>query len=179
MITTKLHHVAYRCNNTQETVDFYTKVMGMNYAMAMSEDKVPSTHEPDPYMHVFFDIGDGSFLAFFEIPNSPPMGRDENTPNWVQHLALKVEDEDSLMAAKARIEDLGIDVLGPTDHGVFKSIYVFDPNGHRIELACNTATPEVWEKVAAEAPAMLEEWNKTKSVPKHVAWVHEKEFEDA
>jgi glyoxylase I family protein len=67
MITTKLHHVAYRCNNTQETVDFYTKVMGMNYAMAMSEDKVPSTHEPAPYMHVFFDIGDGSFLAFFEI----------------------------------------------------------------------------------------------------------------
>jgi glyoxylase I family protein len=107
------------------------------------------------------------------------MGRDENTPNWVQHLALKVKDEDSLMAAKARIEDVGIDVLGPTDHGVFKSIYVFDPNGHRIELACNTATPEVWEKVAAEAPAMLEEWNKTKSVPKHVAWVHEKEFEDA
>ncbi|MBT3991442.1 MAG: VOC family protein [Rhodospirillaceae bacterium] len=179
MITKGLHHVAYRCINAQETVDFYTKVLDMPYAMAMAEDHVPSTHEPDPYMHIFFDIGDGSFLAFFEIPNSPPMGRDENTPNWVQHLALKVEDEDALMAAKARMEDLGVDVLGPTDHAVFKSIYCFDPNGHRLELACNTAGPEVWQKVADEAPAMLEEWNETKSVPKHVAWVHTKEFEDA
>ena len=179
MTIRRLHHVAYRCINAQETVDFYTKVLDMPYAMAMAEDHVPSTHEPDPYMHIFFDIGDGSFLAFFEIPNSPPMGRDENTPNWVQHLALKVEDEDALMAAKARMEDLGVDVLGPTDHAVFKSIYCFDPNGHRLELACNTAGPEVWQKVADEAPAMLEEWNETKSVPKHVAWVHTKEFEDA
>jgi len=179
MITKSLHHVAYRCNNAQETVDFYTNVLEMPYAMAMSEDRVPSTHEPDPYMHIFFDIGDGTFLAFFEIPNSPPMGRDGNTPEWVQHLALRVEDEDALMAAKERIEGFGIDVVGPTDHALFKSIYCFDPNGHRIELACNTASEAVWKKVADEAPAMLKEWNETHSTVKHAAWVHEKEFAEA
>jgi catechol 2,3-dioxygenase-like lactoylglutathione lyase family enzyme len=179
MITRKLHHVAYRCNNAQETVDFYTKVLDMPYVMAISEDRVPSTHEPDPYMHIFFDIGDGSYLAFFEIPNSPPMGKDKNTPNWVQHLAMEVADEDALLAAKERIEGFGIDVVGPTDHALFKSIYCFDPNGHRLELACNTAPPEVWADVAEAAPDMLAQWNETHSVVKHVAWIHEKEFSNA
>ena len=68
-VTTGLHHVAYRCNNSQETVDFYSNVIGMDYVMAISEDQVPSTKEPDPYMHIFFEIGPGSYLAFLELPN--------------------------------------------------------------------------------------------------------------
>ena len=48
----------------------------MEFMLAISEDRVPSTKEPDPYMHVFLDAGNGNVLGFFEIPNSPPMGRD-------------------------------------------------------------------------------------------------------
>lgn len=179
MYTKSLHHVAYRCNDAQETVNFYSNALGLKYAMAMSEDRVPSTKEESPYMHVFFDIGDGSFLAFFEIPESPPMGKDPNTPEWVQHLALRVEDEAALEEAKARLESFDVDVLGPTDHVLFKSIYFFDPNGHRIELACNMATQETWEKVGNEAEAMLKEWNETHSTVDKVAWVHKDEFADA
>ena len=51
----------------------------------------------------FLDAGMGNVLAFFEIPNSPNMGRDENTPQWVQHIALEVEDVDALVAAKAEL----------------------------------------------------------------------------
>ena len=43
-----------------------------------------------------------SVLAFFELPNSPPMGHDEATPLWVQHIAFKVPDMDNLLGAKAR-----------------------------------------------------------------------------
>lgn len=179
MYTKGLHHVAYRCNDAQETVNFYTNVLGMKYAMAMSEDRVPSTKEESPYMHVFFDIGDGSFLAFFEVPNEPPMGKDPNTPEWVQHLALRVENEEALEEAKARLESYDIEVLGPTDHVLFKSIYCFDPNGHRIELACNLASEAMWKKVAAEAEPMLQEWNETHSTVDRVAWVHKDEFADA
>lgn len=174
-----VHHVAYRCNDSQETVDFYTEVVGMKYAMAMSEDRVPSTKEPDPYMHIFFEAAPGSYLAFFELPNSPPMGRDENTPAWVQHIALTVEDEEALLAAKERLEGHGIDVLGPIDHTLFKSIYFFDPNGHRLELAANTGSAEMWEKTAALAQPMLEEWNRTRSVVRQASFVHAKEFDDA
>ena len=81
----RIHHVAYRCNNAKETVEFYQRVMGMDFQLAIAEDLVPSTQAPDPYMHIFLDAGMGNVLAFFEIPNSPPMGRDPNTPEWVQH----------------------------------------------------------------------------------------------
>jgi catechol 2,3-dioxygenase-like lactoylglutathione lyase family enzyme len=177
MFTKRLHHVAYRCNDAQETVDFYTNVLGMTYDMAISEDRVPSTKEPDPYMHIFFGIGDGSFLAFFELPNSPAMGKDPNTPDWVQHLALQVEDEEALSAAKERVESFGIDVIGPIDHTIFKSIYFFDPNGHRLELAADTVEPAQMKELADKAQSMLDEWNRTRSTVRQAEWLHKKEFE--
>ena len=169
----RIHHVAYRCNDAKETVEWYQRVLGMTYTTAFAEDKVPSTGENDPYMHVFLDCGGGNVLAFFELPNQQPMGRDPNTPAWVQHLAFEVEDIGALLAAKAHIEAQGIDVLGPTFHGVFRSIYFFDPNGHRVELACNIGTDEQYAELKRVAPLMLEEWSRTKRAPRHAEWLHE------
>lgn len=169
----RIHHVAYRCNDAAETVAWYSRVLGMEFTTAFSEDKVPSTGEDDPYMHVFLDAGGGNVLAFFELPKQPPMGRDPNTPKWVQHLAFEVADETALLEAKAHIEGQGIAVLGPTYHGVFKSIYFFDPNGHRLELACNIGTAEQVAELKHLAPLMLEEWSRTKRAPRHAAWLHE------
>lgn len=168
----RIHHVAYRCNDAKETVEWYSRVLGMTYTTAFAEDKVPSTGEDDPYMHVFLDCGGGNILAFFELPNQPAMGRDPNTPAWVQHLAFEVEDETALLAAKAHVEAQGISVLGPTWHGVFKSIYFFDPNGHRVELACNIGTDEQYAELRRVAPLMLEEWSRTKRAPRHAEWLH-------
>jgi catechol 2,3-dioxygenase-like lactoylglutathione lyase family enzyme len=169
----RFHHVAYRCKDAKETVDFYQQKLGMDFLLAIAEDEVPSTKEPDPYMHIFLDAGMGNVLAFFELPNSPEMGRDQQTPEWVQHIALEVEDVNALVNAKAELQAQGIDVLGPVNHGVFKSIYFFDPNGHRLELAANTGTKEQYAELKRVAPAMLEEWSKTKKAPRHAAWLHE------
>jgi catechol-2,3-dioxygenase len=117
----------------------------------------------------------GNVLAFFEIPNSPDMGRDENTPAWVQHLAMQVESVEALVEAKASLESKGVSVLGPTNHGVFKSIYFFDPNGHRLELAANTGTPEQFKQLYQVANDMIDEWAVTKKAPKHAAWLHEQD----
>ncbi|HEY6087459.1 MAG TPA: VOC family protein, partial [Burkholderiaceae bacterium] len=76
--------------------------------------------------------------------------------------------------AKARLESGGVEVLGPTEHTIFKSIYFFDPNGHRLELAVDTATPEMNAELDKVKWAMLEEWSRTKRAPKHAAWMHEK-----
>lgn len=171
----RIHHVAYRCKDAKATVDWYEHVLGMRYTTAFAEDHVPSTGAYDPYMHVFLDCGGGNVLAFFELPEQPEMGRDPNTPQWVQHIAFEVADLDTLLAAKEYIEGLGIDVLGPTYHGVFKSIYFFDPNGHRLELACNIGTPDQYAELTRVAPLMLEEWNRTKRAPDHAAWLHREE----
>ena len=174
----KIHHVAYRCNDAKETVDFYTSVMDMSLVLAISEDKVPSTKEPDPYMHVFMDAGMGNVLAFFELPNSPAMSKDLNTPDWVQHITFEVEDLEALTAARIQIEKAGVSVIGPVNHGIFKSIYFFDPNGHRLELAANTGTAEMMDKLHDVAPLMVEEWSRTKKAPDHAAWLHSDEFGD-
>jgi len=171
----RIHHVAYRCKDAKETVEFYQRVMGMDFKLAIAENEVPSTKAPDPYMHVFLDAGMGNVLAFFELPNSPEMGRDGNTPEWVQHIAFEVEDMDALLAAKAHIEAEGLDVLGPVNHGIFKSIYFFDPNGHRLELAANTGTEEQMAELKRVARPMIDEWSQTKRAPKHAAWLHEQD----
>lgn len=172
-----VHHAAYRCKDAKETVEWYGKVLGMDYTTAFAEDHVPSTGDYDPYMHVFLDAGNGNILAFFELPNQKDMGRDENTPAWVQHLAFKVDSEEELLAAKDHVESLGIDVLGPTHHGIFKSIYFFDPNGHRIELACPDPQEEaLLKRLDAVKWDMLEEWSRTKRAPQHAAWLHAKEL---
>jgi len=168
----RIHHVAYRCNDARETVEFYRDVLGMEFTVAFAEDRVPSTGEPDPYMHVFLDAGGGNVLAFFELPTRPPMGRDPNTPQWVQHIAFEVADLATLSLARARLLERGIEVVGPTDHGLFRSIYFFDPNGHRLELTCNTASDEATAKARANAEPMLAEWTRTKRAPKHNAWLH-------
>ena len=169
----RIHHVAYRCINAKETVAFYQQALGMDFKLAIAEDKVPSTQAPDPYMHVFLDAGNGNVLAFFELPNSPIMGRDSNTPDWVQHIAFELENLDALMSAKASLQAAGVDVLGPVDHTIFQSIYFFDPNGHRLELAANTAKPGMLDELHRVAPDMLEEWDRTKQAPKHANWLHE------
>jgi len=171
-VLSRIHHVAYRCKDAKETVEWYERVLGMTFTTAFAEDKVPSTGEDDPYMHVFLDCGGGNVLAFFELPNQPAMGRDANTPAWVQHLAFEVADEAALLAAKAHVKAQGIEVLGPTFHGVFRSIYFFDPNGHRIELACNIGTDEQYAELRRVAPLMLEEWSWTRRAPRHAEWLH-------
>ena len=174
----RIHHVAYRCHDAKETVDWYVKNLKMDFQLAIAEDHVPSTKEPDPYMHVFLDAGHGNVLAFLELPTKPIMSRDLNTPEWVQHIAFKVQDMSTLLEYKQHLESNGVDVLGVTDHSVFHSIYFFDPNGHRLELAA--PDPQELSKLKRLDTVkwdMLEEWSKTKKAPRHADWMHKNEFD--
>lgn len=174
----RIHHVAYRCKDAKETVEWYRDNLKMDFVLAIAEDHVPSTKAPDPYMHIFMDAGNGNVLAFFELPTKPEMGRDPNTPDWVQHIAFKVKNRKKLLKFRKHLESNGIDVLGVTNHSIFHSIYFYDPNGHRLELACpDPDEKKKLEKLDEVKWEMLEEWSKTKQAPKHAAWMHEKEFE--
>lgn len=168
-----VHHVAYRCKDAKETVEWYRKHLNADFVLAIAEDKVPSTGEDDPYMHIFIDVGGGNILAFFELPTKPEMGRDENTPVWTQHLALKVNSMDELLATKERLIANGIDVIGPVNHTLFQSIYFFDPSGHRLELACDTGTEQMHRALDHVKWEMLNEWAATKRAPQHARWMHD------
>ncbi|MDA0707813.1 MAG: VOC family protein [Proteobacteria bacterium] len=162
MIIKRLHHAAFRCRDARETVDFYTNVLGLKFTHAMGEDHVPSTGEYSPHIHIFLKMEDGSCIAFFELPKDKGNMKDLEMPEWVQHFAFMVENVDVLLAEKARLESLGVDVLGPVNHDDFiMSIYFFDPNGHRLELTtdtCNTDRNKVFEM---EAYDVLDLWSET------------------
>ena len=172
----QMHHVAYRCKDAKETAEWYQEHLNMELQVCIAEDKVPSTKEPNPYMHIFLDAGMGNILAFFEITGAKEMSRDLNTPEWVQHISFKVKSLKALAAAKKELEGKGVDVLGITNHGIIKSIYFFDPNGHRVELTTIIGTDEQFKRLKGMAPKMLEEWSKTKTPPKDAEWLHSDEF---
>ena len=161
--------------NAKQTVEWYKKTSMRISSWRSPRTRFPPPREPDPYMHIFLDLGGGNILAFFELPTKADMlsPADANTPAWTQHLALKVDSVDTMMKVKARMEADGIEVIGPTDHTIFKSIYFRDPSGHRLELAVNTSTPEMDKALDEVKWDMLNEWDRTKKAPEHARWMHD------
>ena len=100
----------------------------------------------------------------------------EDQVPWTQHLALEVDSVDTLLTVKAKLEADGISVVGPTDHTIFKSIYFFDPSGHRLELAANTGTPKMAKMLDEVKWEMLNEWAVTKRAPSQARWMHDGSF---
>jgi glyoxylase I family protein len=158
-----LHHFAYRCRDAEETRQFYEDVLGLPLAHVIKLDHVPSTGEYCPYVHVFFQMGDGSYVAFFDLGDNVKAAPSPNTPAWVNHLALELETEDELRAAKKRLEDAGIEVLGVTDHEIIHSIYFFDPNGIRLELTVKAIEEEEMKRLGGHAREQLDRWTKEKA----------------
>lgn len=175
----QLHHFAHRCRDAEETRHFYEDILGLPLYHIIQSDYVPSTGEYCPYTHFFFRLQDGSFIAFFDLGDDVLPAPSPNTPRWVNHVAFRVNTVQELEDTRARLQAHGIEVLGVTDHHIFKSIYFFDPNGHRIELAADVGTPEMYKKLDECKWQMLEEWSQTKRAPKHAAWMHDKEFQTA
>jgi glyoxylase I family protein len=162
MLCKKLHHAAFRCRDADETVKFYTEVLGLKFSHAMGEDHVPSTGQYSPHIHIFFEMEDRSHIAFFECPRDPGNMKDLESPDWIQHFAFEVDSIDTVIQAKRDLEAKGIAVVGPTNHDDFiTSIYFHDPSGHRLELTARTCDESRYRLFEEEAPQVLSLWNET------------------
>ena len=158
-----LHHFAWRCRDCEETRHFYEDLLGLPLVHVIQSDYVPSTGEYCPYVHIFFQMTDGSYIAFFDLGDDMAAQPSPNTPSWVNHLALRVDTVQDLERAKARLEQAGVQVLGVTDHHIIKSIYFFDPNGIRLELTTPTIDAAAMQALAGEAHAQVLAWTEFKS----------------
>lgn len=161
MLIKKLNHAAFRCKDAAQTVRFYTEVLGLKFSHALGEDHVPSTRQYSPHIHIFFEMEDGSSIAFFECPKDPGNVKDLESPDWIQHFAFEVASLEALHEGKRRLESKGVAVLGPVDHGFLKSIYFFDPSGHRLELTAWTIDKAQYAEFEKDAPKVLELWERT------------------
>ena len=129
-----LHHNAYRCRDSEETRGFYEDFLGLPLADAF-EISETNTGRGTRVLHSFYRLGDGSFLAFFEVPDTPFEFKAQH--DYDLHIALEV-DPATQAEMFARGKAAGIETRGVADHGFIRSIYFRDPNGYVIELAAPT-----------------------------------------
>jgi len=158
----QLHHYAYKARDAEETRHFYEDILGLPLYHIIQSDYVPSTGEYCPYTHFFFRLQDGSFIAFFDLGDDVKAEPSPNTPLWVNHISFRVNTVQELENTKTRLEAFGVEVLGVTDHHIFKSIYFFDPNGIRLELTAQLADAQAMAKDSTVAHARLNEWTARK-----------------
>jgi len=149
-----VHHTAFRCFDAEETREFYEDVLGLELAAALAIDQRPGTETAFRYMHLFFRMRDGNFVAFFDTPADRKPDFYKGTDSFDLHLAFKVESEEEMLAHKARLEAKGLAVRGPIDHHFVRSIYFTDPNGIRLEVT--TPTPR-HDAILAEEQAQARE----------------------
>jgi catechol 2,3-dioxygenase-like lactoylglutathione lyase family enzyme len=126
----KLHHNAYRCRDSEETRCFYEDFLGLPLAGTLEINET-KTGRAVHALHTFYRLDDGSYLAFFDLPESPFDFKMQH--DFDLHLALEV-DGAVLEKMRAKAAAQGINSRGVTDHGFLESIYFRDPNGYVIEL---------------------------------------------
>ena len=159
-----LHHVAYRCRDAEETRRFYEDLLGLPLVHVVRADNVGSTGEHCPFVHLFFEMTDGSCVAFFDLGDNQSALPSPNTPLWVNHLALQVDSEAKVDEALQRLRAAGVEVLGPVLHdGFVRSIYFFDPNGIRLELTLTTSSAQELAGFRRDARAACDAWTQEKA----------------
>ncbi|NQV81273.1 MAG: VOC family protein [Alphaproteobacteria bacterium] len=157
-----MHHIAYVTHDSAATVVFYSQVLGLPFCSTVMDDKVPSTGEAFPYLHIFFRLPDDSTIAFFECPGIPEAAPVTHPAyDTFNHLALQVPSTAEVDRWKEWLESHGVDVVGPTDHKIIYSIYFHDPNGLRLELT--TSVDPKWNRHEEQAWKDLEMWEATKA----------------
>ena len=155
---TMLNHAAYVTHDAEATVRFYTKVMGMELASTILGDRIPSTGDAFPYFHLFFRMGDGSTMAFFESPGLPAAAKATHPAYDVfNHIAFQVDSVEEVKRWREWLGANGVDVIGPIEHeGLVLSIYFRDNNGYRLELT--TPLDKDWNRHTDKAYRDLENW---------------------
>ena len=179
--TRGVHHLALTTDDMAETTDFYVNVLGMPLVHAM---KVPPGLGTGPgnrgnppfenIRHYFFDMGNDSLLAFFEIPAGARPQSDRDAIGGMQHVAFAVT-EARFAEIQQRLTELERSFDGPIDilPGL-KSIYFLDPNGIRLEACCQPdrgEAPEVVDSVLQTKAEAREELRTTRFGPDWVEGV--------
>ena len=151
-----LHHAAYRCENSEQTRAFYEDFLELPLAGALKITQTKTGRETE-VLHTFYQLGDGSHLAFFEAPDQEFEFKPQH--DFDLHIALEV-DQDHLQHMLQKGKAHRFETRGPSDHGFIDSIYFRDPNGYVIELCAKKAGHDAHLKLDnAEARELLKQWN--------------------
>ena len=160
-----VHHLALNTSDMKMTTEFYTGVLGMPLVHALRVPPGvgvgPGNRGNPPFenlRHYFFDAGGDTLLAFFELPAKEVTVGDRNAIAAMQHVSFTTT-KSQFDAMMARLQSNAVSFLGPVCVGVQTwSIYIFDPNGIRLEYSYQEDDPDDLQGVH-----VVERWTQTKS----------------
>ncbi len=126
--TKGINHPALVGHSYAETLKFYTEVLGLRLVLDQ-----PNLDEPR-MQHLFFDAGNGNFLAYFVINegNDLTLPKAQGGVGSMLHVALNLDAP--IEEAMETLRRHNVRFTGPIDRGYERSIYFRDPNGVTIEL---------------------------------------------
>ena len=171
-LTQGVHHLALVTDDMRKTIDFYVDVLGMPLVHAM---KVPAglgtgtgNRGNPPYeeiRHYFFDMGGNGLVAFFEVPAGAEPSAGRNHIGGMQHCAFTVA-EPKFRDLEARLQSHQVEYLGPLAQlpGLI-GIYFYDPNGIRLEFACQPADGEDGDVVGCVLQTKTQAMAELKTLP--------------
>jgi catechol 2,3-dioxygenase-like lactoylglutathione lyase family enzyme len=154
-----LHHNAYGIRDSEETRKFYEDFLGLPLAATLELD-VTKSGRPTEALHTFYEMGDGSYLAFFEARDRPFTYVEQH--DFDLHIALEVEPSE-LQTWLDKGKAAGMETRGITDHNMIQSVYFRDPNGYVIELTARQPNhAEAMKDARAQARSKLDAWQSKK-----------------
>lgn len=154
-----IQHAAYRCRDAEQTRWFYEDVLGLMYAFSLVDDSISGTDVPRRYMHLFFEMGDGNSIAFFDDPDTAHADHFVHKDSFDFHVAFEIEKLGDLQTWKEKIKRAKVKCIGPINHGFVHSIYFYDPNGIPLEItAKDPEYSSITAGMAKQSPAQLKEW---------------------
>jgi catechol 2,3-dioxygenase-like lactoylglutathione lyase family enzyme len=159
-----IHHIAIMAADIKSHIAFFSEVLGCKLSALFDMHGVPGG------LHAFMHLDDGCYFSIVQLPQVKDIestlgithagtGAGVSAAGTMQHLAFKVDHEADLLNMRDRIRKFGVNVIGPIDHGMCKSIYFAGPDQLALEVACSDGAldaaqwvdPKVLEKAGISA----------------------------
>lgn len=157
---TGIHHIAIMCADIKAHIAFFSEVVGFPLVALFDMHGVPGG------LHAFLRMNDSGYFSLVQLPGVDRIpveighthagsGALPCAAGTLQHLAFRADDEGALLAMRDRVRSHGVNVIGPIDHGMCRSIYFAGPDHMTLEVATSSGpvSPERWIDPAVLAKA--------------------------
>jgi catechol 2,3-dioxygenase-like lactoylglutathione lyase family enzyme len=158
-----IHHLAFMAGDIKKHIAFFSEVMGCPLVALFDMHGVPGG------LHAFLRMNDHGYFSIVQLPNVGDIpielgkthagtGAGPSAPGTLQHLAFRADSDEALLAMRDRIRSHGINVIGPIDHGMCRSIYFAGPDQMTLEVATShePIDPARWIDPAVLAKAGID-----------------------
>jgi len=154
----QLSHSAVRVADIRKTRVFYEDLLGLPLTSSQVADYDPVTNEKSNYIHCFFEVADGSMIAFFQFEEGFHGEIAEHTDDaFERHIAFRTDSVDNVNDLYERAKVAGVECF-TVDHDWCYSVYMTDPDSEVVEVTFHRPSADVVLDQPELARERLDHW---------------------